>query len=358
MHPKRTQHLVDLMNLMNMPNRSNVGKNTDVSIVVPAYNEEANLAELYSELLKVLSVLSVSWELIISDDGSTDRTWDAIVALHKKDKNVRGVRLSRNFGHQYALYAGLALAAGQAVISMDADLQHPPGLIPILIGRWREGYKIVLTVRLASNNVPLWKRTTSRLFYSLLSFLSAVRIEEGMADFRLLDRQVVATLLKCREGGLFLRGLVPWIGYPSCKVEYQPQRRFAGKTKYSLIKMLRFAWNGIVSFSVVPLRAGVVIGMITSFIAFGGILYALYAKFISGTAVPGWASAVSIISFLFGVLFVILGVMGEYIGRIFMEVRGRPRFVIDELVGIDPGLREEFDSRFSTSIPGKWPSEI
>ena len=342
---------------MNMPNRSYAGENPEVSIVVPAYNEEANLAELYSELLKVLSVFGVSWELIISDDGSTDRTWDAIVALHAKDKNVRGVRLSRNFGHQYALYAGLSLAAGQAVISMDADLQHPPGLIPILVGRWREGYKIVLTVRLASDNVPLWKQSSSRLFYRLLSFLSAVRIEEGVSDFRLLDRQVVATLRQCREGGLFLRGLVPWIGHSSCKVEYQPQKRFAGKTKYSFIKMLRFAWNGIVSFSIVPLRIGVVIGIFTSLIAFGGIVYAVYSKFISGTAVPGWASAVSIISFLFGVLFVLLGVMGEYIGRIFMEVRGRPRFVIDELVGIDLGMREEFDSRFSTSIPGNWPSQ-
>jgi glycosyltransferase involved in cell wall biosynthesis len=358
MHPKRTQHLVDLMNLMNIPVRNNVGKNPEVSIVVPAYNEEANLAELYSELLKVLSVLSVSWELIISDDGSTDGTWDAIVALHKKDKNVRGVRLSRNFGHQYALYAGLAVAAGQAVISMDADLQHPPELIPILVGRWQQGCKIVLTVRLDSDNVPLWKRTTSRLFYRLLSLLSGVRIEEGMADFRLLDRQVVTTLLQCREGGLFLRGLLPWIGYPSCKVEYQPQKRFAGKTKYSLIKMLRFGWNGIVSFSIVPLRVGIVIGMFTSLIAFSGIVYAVYSKFISGTAVPGWASAVSIISFLFGVLFVLLGLMGEYIGRIFIEVRGRPRFVIDELVGIDLGLREDFNSRSSTSIPVKGRSEI
>jgi glycosyltransferase involved in cell wall biosynthesis len=343
---------------MNKSSRDKFSGHPEVSIVVPAYNEEGNLSKLHSELLKALSVLNLSWELIICDDGSTDKTWDETVRLNERDKNVRGVRLSRNFGHQYALYAGLAVASGQAVISMDADLQHPPELIPILLARWQQGYKIVFTVRLDSDDVPLLKRTTSRLFYRVFSFLSGVRIEEGMADFRLLDRQVVRTLLQCREGGLFLRGLVPWIGYPSCKVEYQPQKRFAGRTKYSLTKMLRLAWNGIVSFSIIPLRLGIGIGMVTSLIAFGGIVYAIYSRFISGTAVPGWASAVSIISFLFGVLFVVLGLMGEYIGRIFMEVRGRPRFVIDELIGIDLSMKTQLDSHLSTTVPVKCPPEI
>jgi len=228
---------------------------------------------------------------------------------------------------------------------MDADLQHPPELIPILVARWQQGNKIVFTVRLDSADAPFLKRTTSRWFYKLFSFLSGVRLEEGMADFRLLDRQVVTTLLQFHEGGLFLRGLLPWIGYPSCKVEYQAHRPFAGQTKYPLTKMLRFAWNGIVSFSLIPLRLGIGVGLITSLIAFGGIVYAIYGRFISGSAVPGWASAVSIISFLFGVLFVVLGLIGEYIGRIFMEVRGRPRFVIDESIGIEPGLKADVDSR-------------
>jgi len=332
-------------NLMNKASRDNLRGHPEVSIVVPAYNEEGNLPALHSEIVKALSVLNLSWELIICDDGSTDKTWDETVRLNERDTHVRGVRLSRNFGHQYALYAGLAVASGQAVISMDADLQHPPELIPILVARWQQGNKIVFTVRLDSADAPFLKRTTSRWFYKLFSFLSGVRLEEGMADFRLLDRQVVTTLLQFREGGLFLRGLLPWIGYPSCKVEYQAHRRFAGQTKYPLTKMLRFAWNGIVSFSLIPLRLGIGVGLITSLIAFGGIVYAIYGRFISGSAVPGWASAVSIISFLFGVLFVVLGLIGEYIGRIFMEVRGRPRFVIDESIGIEPGLKADVDSR-------------
>ncbi len=313
----------------------------EISVVVPAYNEEGNLAELYSEIIKILPNLWMSWELIICDDGSDDGTWDAIVALHKRDQHVHGIRLARNFGHQYALYAGLAAARGMAVVSMDADLQHPPEIIPALVARWRQGYKIVCTARLDFNNVSFLKRITSRLFYKVFSFLSGVQIDQGVADFRLLDRRVVTTLLQCDERGLFLRGLIAWTGYPSCYVGYRSKDRFTGKTKYSYRKMLSLAWNGIVSFSIVPLRLGIVIGILTSITAFGGIGYALYSKFISGTAVPGWASAVSIISFLFGVMFVLVGLIGEYIGRIFMEVRGRPRFVIDEVVGIEISSHED-----------------
>jgi dolichol-phosphate mannosyltransferase len=343
---------------MNNASRDNLSGHPDVSIVVPAYNEEGNLSALHSELVKTLSVLNLSWELIICDDGSTDRTWDETVRLSERDKRVRGVRLSRNFGHQYALYAGLAGASGQAVISMDADLQHPPELIPTLVARWRQGHKVVFTVRLDSGDVPFLKRTTSRGFYRLFSYLSGVRLEEGMADFRLLDRQVVTTLLQFREGGLFLRGLLPWIGYPSCKVEYQAQKRFSGRTKYSLRRMLRLAWTGIVSFSIIPLRLGVGIGFVTSVIAFGGIVYAMYSRLISGTAVPGWASAVSIISFLFGVLFVVLGLIGEYIGRIFIEVRRRPRFVVDEVVGLNLGLQADRNSHDLTDVPVIHPPQI
>src|SRR5262249_16796236 len=214
---------------MSTASRDNTSGQPELSIVVPAYNEEGNLFALYSEIVKALPALNLSWELIICDDGSTDKTWDEIVRLNERDKHVRGVRLSRNFGHQYALYAGLATASGQAVISMDADLQHPPELIPVLVAHWQQGHKVVFTVRLDSGDVAVLKRTAWGGFYKLFSYLSGVRLEEGMADFRLLDRQVVMTLLQFRERGLFLRGLLPWIGYPSCKVEYHAQKRFAGR---------------------------------------------------------------------------------------------------------------------------------
>jgi glycosyltransferase involved in cell wall biosynthesis len=306
------------------------GDSPILSVVVPAYREEANLEQLHRELVKSLTPMWRTWELIIVDDGSPDRTWDCIVGLQQRDSRVRGLRLSRNFGHQYALLAGLSEARGVAVVTLDADLQHPPSLIPSLVSEWEGGSKIVHTVRRDCPGVSWSKRFTSKMFYRVFSFLSGVHISPGMADFRLLDQQVVREILKLKESGLFLRGLVQWVGYPSSRVEFDCAERFAGDTTYSFGRMLRFAWTGITSFSIVPLRLATVLGLLTSLFAFYELLDAVYIKVFTSNAVPGWTSLYVLVSLLFGILFLLIGITGEYIARILEEVRGRPRFVISD----------------------------
>ena len=303
-----------------------------ISIVVPAYNEERNLDVLHRRVSEIMdgAVGRDDWELVFVDDGSTDGTWAAIDALNKSDVRVRGVRLSRNFGHQSALMAGLAAARGQAVIMMDADLQHPPELLPQLVAKWREGFQIVHAVRRDPPNLSWFKRVTSRAYYKMFVFLSGVEIEPGAADFRLLDRQVLDEILQFEEEGLFLRGIVHWVGYSTASVPFDCGERYAGSSKYSLTKMLQLGWHGVSAFSLVPLRIGIVIGLISSSIAFLGVCYAILGKWLDREAIPGWASSVAISSFLFGVLFVFLAVLAEYVGRIAVEIRRRPRFLVRE----------------------------
>jgi dolichol-phosphate mannosyltransferase len=302
-----------------------------ISIVVPAYNEERNLSVLYAHLREVLAASGEDdFELVFIDDGSSDRTWDTIAALSASDVRVRGVRLSRNFGHQSALMAGLAAARGQAVVMMDADLQHPPSVVPQLIRKWREDFQIVHAVRRDPPNVSWFKRKTSKLYYRLFSFMSGVAIEPGSADFCLLDRQVVDEVLKFEEEGLFLRGLVHWVGYATTSVPFECGERHAGTSKYSLRKMLTLGWHGVSSFSLVPLRIGIAVGLLSSTFAFLGTAYAIVGWWVDDAVVPGWASSVAMTSFLFGVLFAFLAVLAEYVGRIVVEVRRRPRFLVRE----------------------------
>lgn len=302
-----------------------------ISIVIPAYNEERNVPVLYANLREELGAAEEDeFELIFVDDGSSDRTWDAIAGLSASDVRVRGVRLSRNFGHQSALMAGLSAARGQAVVMMDADLQHPPAVVPQLIRKWHEDFQIVHAVRRDPPNVSWFKRKTSKLYYRLFSFMSGVAIEPGSADFCLLDRQVVDEVLKFEEQGLFLRGLVHWVGYATTSVPFECGERHTGTSKYSLGKMMTLGWHGVSSFSLVPLRIGIAVGLLSSTFAFLGTVYAIVGWWVDDAVVPGWASSVAMTSFLFGVLFAFLAVLAEYVGRIVVEVRRRPRFLVRE----------------------------
>ncbi len=305
-----------------------------VSVVVPAYCEEANLPHLVEEVRRVLDAEPVQWELVLVDDGSPDATWTRIQEAHRADQRVQGLRLSRNFGHQHALLAGLTRARGDAVIMMDADLQHPPQVIPRLLDEWRRGAKIVHTVRTETEQATFFKRVTSHAYYRAFSLLSGVDLSPGMADFRLLDRQVLDELLQFREMQIFFRGLVEWVGYPSARVPFRAAARYAGTTKYTFRRMITFAWTGITAFSVVPLRLGIILGLATSSLSLVYLAHAIWVKlFRPEQAMPGWASIVGLITLLFGVLFILVGLLGEYVARILMQVRQRPRFIVSDAVG-------------------------
>lgn len=307
-----------------------------LSVVIPAFNEAQNIPLLYQHLAEVMpNMVDERWELIIVDDGSRDATWKAIRKLAQSDSRIKGVRLSRNFGHQYALMAGLEVAQGEAVITMDCDLQHPVEILPILFEKWRAGYKVVKTLRQESVDVGWFKGWTSRTFYRFFSFLSGMELQPGEADFRLMDRQALDELLRFSEQGLFLRGLTEWIGFSSCAIPYNPGVRTHGQTQYTLKRMASLAWKGLSSFSIMPLRIGIFIGLLGSLISLCTVFYAFFGKIIGEGTVPGWASTMMVISVLFFLLFIYLGILGEYIGRIIIEVRGRPRYIVSDTQGID-----------------------
>lgn len=304
-----------------------------VSIVVPVFNEGGNVAVLAAAVSDAMG--QTPYELIFVDDGSRDDTFEQIESLIRRDGRVAGLALSRNFGHQYALSAGLRHARGQAVVMMDGDMQHPPALLPELIGKWRQGYNIVQTVRNDADHTPLLKRLSSRAFYRVFSALCGIRMEPGMADFRLLDRTVADELNRMNEGQLFLRGLLSWMGYRRALVPFDVAKRNSGRSKYSLRKMVRFAKAGIFAFSSVPLRVGIVIGLVMAGLSFLELGYVL-VSYLRGETVAGWASIVAIMSLLFGVLFLVVGIQGEYIVRIYERVQHRPPFLIERHVGGKP----------------------
>ena len=308
-----------------------------VSVVSPLCNEEGSVAELVARLGAVMRSLDCDYEIVLVDDGSTDGSWRAVEAATLVDPHVRGLRLSRNFSHQNALLAGLSAARGDAVISMDSDLQHPPEYIPQLVAAWQNGHEIVTTQRDDRKVASPFKRATSRLFYRFFSFMAGVRIEEGMSDFRLIDRHALETLLQFAGSDRFLRGSIQWMGFRSTCIGYEAGARFAGQSKYSLRKMVNFATTAITSFSTRPLRAGIWLGVLVGAMALGELLYVMLVA-LSGETVPGWASTLGIISFLFATLFMVLGVMGAYIARIHSMLQNRPQFIVAETCGRDSSI--------------------
>lgn len=302
-----------------------------ISIVVPSHNEGENLRSLRDAIDDALRKEPWSFELIIVDD-STDQTWRVIDELARDDPRVSGVRLARRFGQQAALVAGFRFARGSAVVTMDADLQHPPALIPELVRRWREGAPVVHTQRLDAEETTALQRTTSAWFYRVFSALSGVPMSEGAGEFRLLDRRVVDYVVRMTEGEVFIRGIVSWLGFPSVTVPFRAAPRQAGHSAYSFRRRWRLAAAAMISFSILPLRIGMVIGFATAAISFLYLAYAFVVR-LGGGAPPGWASIVSITAFLFGVQFVLIGLLGEYIGRIHLATKQRPPFVVDRVAG-------------------------
>jgi dolichol-phosphate mannosyltransferase len=304
-------------------------KNFTVSIVIPAFNESGNIELLVKKLKDTLKDYH-NYEILFVDDGSEDKTLEILKALCRRYNRLRYISLSRNFGHQNALKAGLDHAIGDCVITMDADLQHPPYLIPQLITKWREGYEVVYTIRLDDPRVSFLKRIISTLFYRLMNWLSDVHIPKGTADFRLLDRAVVDVLKDTKEYHLFIRGITAWVGFRQYAIEYAPDERYSGKSKYTVKKMAGFALAGITSFSLKPLRLSILLGLFFAVLAFAYGVYAILTKFLTDQAVPGWASVLASVLFIGGIQLIVLGIIGEYIGKLVMESKQRPHYVIKE----------------------------
>lgn len=305
-----------------------------ISIVVPVFNEEEGIKNFHSVLSEVLSKINgYCFEIIYVNDGSNDNSPLLISELSYIDKRIILINLSRNFGHQNALTCGLDYASGDAAITMDADLQHPPQLINELILKWEEGYDIVYTVRKDNDSVGILKRISSKIFYKLINILSNTKITESAADFRLISRKVVKVLKHdLNERDKFLRGLISWIGFKTTKVNFEVGTRKYGKSKYTFLKMLKLGFTGIASFSNFPLKLGIFFGSVLMLLS---ILYGVYSVIlglISGKAVPGWTTLMIFIMFFSSIQFLLIGLLGYYIGYIFNEVKKRPSYIVDSII--------------------------
>jgi polyisoprenyl-phosphate glycosyltransferase len=301
------------------------------SVVVPAHDEEATIEELTTRLAAVMDRLDGDAEAILVDDGSRDRTYERMVAAVRADPRFRVLRLSRNFGHQTALTAGIDFASGEAVIVLDADLQDPPEVILELVEKWREGFDVVYAVRDVREGETRFKRATAAGFYRAFNRISEVKVPVDVGDFRLVDRRVLDVFSQMRESNRFVRGMFSWIGLRQTGILYQRDERFGGETKYPLRKMLRFATTGVISFSAAPLRAALNLGFLVSFIAFALGIWSLIVKLTGFYNVPGWTSIVVVTTFIGGIQLIVLGVIGEYIGDIHAEVKRRPLYVVGDL---------------------------
>ena len=306
-----------------------------LSIVIPVYNEAETLPELFRELKRVREAElrnAGPLEIVLVDDGSKDRSWELVSAECDRDPAYVGIKLSRNFGHQLALAAGLEAARGEAVVSMDADLQDPPALIPEMLAAHRQGYDVVYATRKSRGSEPWSKRASAALFYFVMEKISGVPIPRNTGDFRLLSRRALTELAKLRESHRLLRGLVPWIGFPQTQVMYDRADRVAGETHYPWHKMMLLAWDGITSMSRAPLRLAYSVSMLLLTVFLGYVLYVLFNHFARGDKlVPGWTSLMATTTIFGTAQLVLLGVFGEYLGRIHEQVKQRPLYVIDQV---------------------------
>jgi dolichol-phosphate mannosyltransferase len=311
-----------------------------LSVVVPCANEQEVLLETHRRLTSVLAQIPIAYEIVYVDDGSADSTPDLLREIQRSDERVRVVRLARNFGHQIAITAGLENSAGNAVVIIDADLQDPPEVIAQFVAHWRSGYEVVYGLRTQREGETTFKIWTARLFYRFLAGLSETEIPLDAGDFRLMDRKVVDALLAMPERDRFLRGMVSWVGFSQVAVPYRRAPRAAGQTKYSISRMVLFAADAIVSFSTTPLKLATWFGLFVSATALVGILLTVLARLFGHSWVQGWASILVAILFLGGVQLVCMGIIGEYIGRIYAESKHRPLYIVRERLGFHAGNLE------------------
>jgi len=313
----------------------------NISVAVPVYNEIESLQELYNRVKAVLEDLGEPWELILIDDGSTDGSSEWIETLNIEDPHVKPVIFARNFGHQIAVTAGMDFSQGRAVIIMDADLQDPPEVISDLIGKWREGYEIVYAVRTEREGETWFKKSTAALFYRLINRITDVEIPLDTGDFRLMDRQAIDGLGQMREKHRFPRAMAAWVGFRQTGVPYKRAARFAGETKYPFRKMLRLALNAITSFSYFPLQIATYLGFIAAGVSIVAIPIVIAFRLVGSQAFFGQATTLIAVLFLGGVQLISLGILGEYIGRIYDEAKGRPLYIVRKALSLENNKSSE-----------------
>ena len=307
-----------------------------LSVIVPCYNEEAVLNQLHLRLAAILETISENYEVIYVSDGSTDNTDNLLEDMVSDDQKnrVKFIKFSRNFGHQIAVTAGIEYAQGEAIVLIDADLQDPPELISEMVAKWQEGYQVVYCQRRKRDGESKFKLVTAKWFYQILAYLSDVNIPVNTGDFRLMDRKVVEVIKNMPEKDRFIRGMVAWVGFKQFALQYDREERFAGESKYPFWKMVKFATDGILSFSIKPLRLSTLLGLVSSLLSFIGIIYALI-MWVVGSPVLGWTLMFIAIMFFSGVQLISLGVIGEYMGRSYAESKGRPLYIIEDIRGFE-----------------------
>ena len=317
------------------------------SLVVPIWNEEEVIPALYERVVAVMEQTGEPWELIFVNDGSQDRSLALLLALREQDPRVKVIDFSRNFGHQIAITAGTDFAEGDAVIVMDADLQDPPEVVLQMIEKWREGYEVVYAVRTKRVGETKFKLWTASLFYRILQGITDVDIPLDAGDFRLMDRRVVLAMRRLREQHRFMRGLSSWVGFKQIGVEYERAERYAGETKYPLRKMMRLAINAITSFSYLPLHMATYLGFIFAGLSLIGIIITIILRLSGNSFFHGQATTLVSVLFLGGVQLIFLGIIGEYLGRIYDEVKHRPLYIVSRAYGFVPEAEEKSNSKWT-----------
>ena len=308
--------------------------NVDISIVIPILNEEESVDELCNRIIKVIGLLKLTYEVIFIDDVSNDKTMEKLQYINKHNDSIKIVQFSRRFGYQESIFAGLELASGKIIITMDSDLQHPPEMIKDMVIKSQEGYEVINMVRHNMYQRSLIPKLGSRLFYKLINLISPTPVVADSADFRLYSRKVVDTLLKLPERSLFLRGLIGWVGFKQLNLPFDEQKRVSGRSKFKFLTSVRLFVDGIISFSTSPLYFAIYIGMIIMTLGFLYGLWVITNVFVNANYSPaGWPTIICLILFIGGIIMLLLGVIGLYISKLFIEVKSRPRYIVDRKIG-------------------------